>query len=75
MLRTDDLLNEAMALPVELRAQLVDELLKSLNLTQAEIDEAWAAEAERRITEIDEGKVKMIPGDEVFEKLRKRRNP
>jgi putative addiction module component (TIGR02574 family) len=55
MLKTDELLNEAISLPVELRAQLVDALLRSLNPAQAGIDESWAAEAERRIAEIEAG--------------------
>ncbi|NLZ07359.1 MAG: addiction module protein [Phycisphaerae bacterium] len=74
MLTTDELLNEAMSLPVELRAQLVDELLKSLNPTRAEIDELWAAEAERRVAEIEAGQAELIPGEEVFAKLLKRRS-
>jgi putative addiction module component (TIGR02574 family) len=74
MLTKDELLDEAIALPVELRAQLVDELLKSLNPARAEIDELWAAEAERRIAEIEAGQATLIPSDEVFAKLRKRRN-
>ncbi len=57
---------------MELRAKLVEELRKSLNPSQAEIDELWAVEAERRVAEIEAGKVKTIPGDEVFDKLRKR---
>ena len=69
---TDELINEVISLPVEQRARLVDELLKSLNPSQAEIDELWAGEAERRVAEIEAGKVKTIPGDEVFDKLRKR---
>jgi len=72
MSTTDELINEAKALPVELRAKLVDELLKSLNPSQAEIDELWAVEAEKRVAEIEAGKVKTIPGEEVFDKLRKR---
>jgi putative addiction module component (TIGR02574 family) len=72
MSTTDELINEAKSLPVELRAKLVDELLKSLNPSQAEIDELWAIEAEKRVAEIEEGKVKVIPGEEVFDKLRKR---
>jgi putative addiction module component (TIGR02574 family) len=72
MLKADDLIKEAISLPVELRARLVDELLKSLNPSQAEIDELWAAEAERRVSEIESGKVKPIPGEQVFQELRKR---
>jgi len=72
MLEAEELIQEAMSLPVELRARLVDELLKSLNPSQADIDALWAAEAERRIGEIESGKVKPIPGEQVFEELRKR---
>ncbi|MCU0914449.1 MAG: addiction module protein [Planctomycetes bacterium] len=72
MATTEELINEAISLPVELRAQLVDELLKSLNPSQAEIDELWSEEAERRVAEIETGQVRVIPGEEVFDKLRKR---
>ncbi len=72
MLKTDDLIKEAISLPVELRARLVDELLKSLNPSQVEMDELWAAEAEKRVDEIESGKVQPIPGEQVFRDLRKR---
>jgi putative addiction module component (TIGR02574 family) len=75
MSTTDELIDEAKSLPVELRAKLVDELLKSLNPSQAQIDELWRVEAERRVDEIETGKVKVIPGEEVFDKLRKRLGP
>ena len=52
---------------------MVDELLKSLNPARAEMDALWAAEAERRVAEIDAGEVELIPGKEVFDKLRERR--
>ena len=74
MLNTDELMDEAMSLPVELRAQLIDKLLKSLNPAQAEIDELWAVEAEKRVADIEAGQVQPIPGEEVFEKVRKRLN-
>ena len=57
------------SLPVEIRAQLVDKLLRSLHPVQKEIDELWAAEAEKRVEEIKSGKVKTIPGDKVFSKI------
>jgi len=72
MLKTDELIDEAISLPIELRAQLIDKLLKSMNPAQEEIDKLWAIEAEKRVAEIDSGKVKLIPGDEVFDKIRKR---
>jgi len=74
MLNADQLLKEAISLPVELRAQLADALLKSLNPGQAEIDSLWAAEAERRVAEIEAGQTELIPGEEVFAKLRERRS-
>jgi putative addiction module component (TIGR02574 family) len=70
MLKTDERLNEAISLPVELRAQLAEALLRSLNPTQARIDELWAQEAEKRVAEVETGKVRPLPGDQVFADLR-----
>ena len=36
------------------------------------VDEAWRVEIERRISEIDRGEVQLIPGDEVFARLRRK---
>ncbi len=74
MLTKNELIDEAISLPVELRAQLIEKLLKSLNPLQDEIDRLWAIEAERRVAEIESGQVQTISGEEVFEKLRKRLN-
>jgi putative addiction module component (TIGR02574 family) len=65
--------DDALSLPSDARVMLVERLLKSLNLpTQAEIDSLWAEEAERRVSQIDRGDVKLIPGDEVFAKIRQK---
>ena len=69
MIKSQELFDEAVSLPVEIRTQLVDKLLRSLHPVQKEIDELWAAEAEKRVEEIKSGKVKTIPGDEVFKKV------
>ena len=69
MIKSQELFYEAVSLPVEIRTQLVDKLLRSLHPVQKEIDELWAAEAEKRVEEIKSGKVKTIPGDEVFKKI------
>ena len=72
MIKTEELFDEAISLPVETRTLLVDKLLQSLNPTQAEIDILWAKETEKRVDEIRKGKVKTIPGDQVFSKIRDR---
>jgi putative addiction module component (TIGR02574 family) len=72
MISKDELISEAVSLPVEIRLQLVERLLESLNPSQKDIDELWAIEVERRVTEIDKGEVKTIPGDGVFRKLHNR---
>jgi putative addiction module component (TIGR02574 family) len=72
MIKTEDLFDEAISLPVEVRTQLVDKLLQSLNPTQTEIDNIWAKEAENRVEEIRTGKVKTVSGKQVFEKIRNR---
>jgi putative addiction module component (TIGR02574 family) len=72
MISKDELISEAMSLPVEIRLQLVERLLKSLNPSHRDIDELWAAEAERRIAEIENGEVETVSGEEVFHKLHAR---
>jgi putative addiction module component (TIGR02574 family) len=62
----DQILKAALALPPGARAMLADHLLASLHgPTQKEIDAAWAEEIERRIREIDKGKVELVDGDLV----------
>ncbi len=75
MIKTKELFDEAISLPVEIRTQLIEKLLRSLNPTQKEIDKVWAKEAERRVEEIRSGKVKTIPGEKVFKKIRDRLSP
>jgi len=70
---TAKLTNQILSLPCEDRIYMVDKLLESLNAPSSEEhDRLWAAEVERRIEEIDSGKVKTIPGDQVFAEARKK---
>jgi len=69
MISKDQLISEAVSLPVEIRVQLIERLLESLNPSHKDIDGLWAIEVERRVTEIDNGEVKTVPADEVFRKL------
>ncbi len=70
---TEKLADKLLSLPCEDRIYLIDRLLRSLNAPGREdIDKAWAAEAERRLDEIETGNQKTIPGEKVFKEIRKR---
>jgi len=67
----DRVIDEALSLPSNVRLSLVERLLTSLNLPiDEEINRLWAEEAERRVSQIEEGKAKLVPGEEVFAKIR-----
>ena len=74
MISKEELITEAISLPVEIRLQLVERLLQSLNPSYKDIDELWAIEAGRRVAEIKRGEVETVPGEEVLRKLHNRGN-
>jgi len=62
---------QVLSLPANERLALIDKLIMSLNLpVQSEVDELWATEAEKRIQDLDSGRVEAIPGEQVFATLR-----
>jgi putative addiction module component (TIGR02574 family) len=67
-----EIIQEAMSLPVEERATVVDSLLKTLNPPDMEIEKEWVRVAKRRLAELRSGRVKAIPGNEVFAEIRER---
>jgi putative addiction module component (TIGR02574 family) len=69
---TKEIIEEAIALPVEERVLVVDSLLRTLNTPNPEIDMAWADVAKRRLAELRSGRVRAIPGDLVFGRIRER---
>lgn len=60
---------EALKLTPGERAALAQRLLESLDV-DAEIEEAWAAEVERRIADVESGAVQVIPIDEALAQVR-----
>ena len=71
-MNTKQLIEEAVSLPVEERALVIESLLRSLNSPESEIDRKWTEEAKRRLVEIRSGSVESISGEEVFDKVWKR---
>ena len=68
-METKKLIEEVIALPVEERALIADSILISLNPTDLEIDMKWIKLAKERLDDLKSGKIKVIPGDEVFKKI------
>jgi putative addiction module component (TIGR02574 family) len=60
---------QALKLSAEERAELADRLIASLFEDQ-EIEDAWAAEVERRIEEIESGRAKLVPAAEAIARIR-----
>ena len=70
-MKTDDLIEEIRSLPVEERAHLADVILKSLNQPASDMDQKWGELAVQRLSDLKAGLVQAIPGEEVFEEIRK----
>jgi len=68
----EELARRARALSREDRLRLAEELLASLHeQPDPEIEAAWDEEIRRRIEEIESGKAKLVPAQEVFDEIRK----
>jgi putative addiction module component (TIGR02574 family) len=65
----DALEAEVLNLPALQRSHLLDRLINSLE-TDPEIQNAWAAEAERRDDELAQGKATALSGPSVLARLR-----
>jgi putative addiction module component (TIGR02574 family) len=60
---------QALKLTAEERAQLADRLIASL-FEDNEVEEAWATEVERRIEEIESGRVQLVPAADAIARAR-----
>jgi|JI9StandDraft_1071089.scaffolds.fasta_scaffold350343_2 putative addiction module component (TIGR02574 family) len=64
--------DEALAMPVEKRAELANLLLQSLNPANTEIEQAWAKEAEARLAAYQSGQLKAVDARQSLEQIRSR---
>ena len=69
------IVEQALALPKNARERLARQLLKSLHppeekISRKEWNRLWKAELERRLYEMESGKVKGIPAEKVMAELR-----
>jgi putative addiction module component (TIGR02574 family) len=67
--KLEEIMSVAMELSLEDRALLAGTLLVSLDEpSESEVESLWLDEAERRLRDFREGKVKGIPSEEVFKR-------
>lgn len=69
--RTQELLQKALSLPDDERAELAGSLIASLDTDiDPDVDTAWQAEIAQRADEVRSGKVSTVPWPEVQKKAR-----
>ena len=73
MNKKNELLKELLVLSPQEKASIIDELLKSLDKPDAEIDKLWKQESEARIDAYEKGQLKSVSIEEVFSKYKKTR--
>lgn len=65
----DDLIQQVLRLEPAKRFEVVEEILRSLDQPDPEIEKAWLEEAEHRLAEYRAGKSRSIPAEDVFGSL------
>lgn len=71
-MKTKELIAQIVDLPVDQRAKAVDQILKTFNQPDPEIEKAWIKEVQRRKKQVEAGEVELIPGEEVKQKIKDR---
>lgn len=61
---------EALKLSPEERASLADHLLASVGLN-GEVGDAWGAEIERRLADVEAGRTLLVPVEEAIQRARR----
>jgi putative addiction module component (TIGR02574 family) len=67
----DEIVEETKHWPPEQVGELVDRLTEDLHASAPEIEAAWKTEIDRRIAEIESGKVKGVSAEEVSVRIQK----
>lgn len=66
---TRELLSEALDLPLDERAKMAAELLESLEDVEADVEEAWAREIERRVAAARAGELASTDWRTVLDRV------
>jgi putative addiction module component (TIGR02574 family) len=65
-----ELLRKVLELSVTDRAELAGSLIETLDrIKEKSVEDAWEAEIVRRMEDLDSGRIKPVPHDEVLRRL------
>jgi putative addiction module component (TIGR02574 family) len=67
----DQIVEETRHWPPERVGELLDRLTEDLHASEPEVEAAWKTEIDRRIAEIESGKVKGVSAEEVSARIQK----
>ena len=68
----DEIVEETSQLPADVVAELIDRILLARHGgIEPDVEAAWKTEVDRRIEEIETGKVEGIPAEESLARVRK----
>jgi putative addiction module component (TIGR02574 family) len=70
MAEPHQILKDALELPPRERADLVEAIAASLE--GLDLGEEWEEEIRRRVEDVDSGRMRTIPADEVFSRIEQR---
>jgi len=73
-IKQDKLFEEIDILPIDLKTKLVDKILQSITPLNNSIDALWIEEVNKRKADIESGNVKLVDGNEVFQKISQKFN-
>jgi putative addiction module component (TIGR02574 family) len=66
----DKLTQQVLDLPLDQRSELAEKLLESLDeLAPEELEQVWAAEAERRFQAFEDGRIDAVDGTVVHREI------
>lgn len=71
MTKSSKLLKEALVLPVKEKSELIEQLIKSLDRPDPDIDDLWKKEVEKRIDAYNKGELSSISIQEAVAKYKK----
>lgn len=69
----DKIIQQALGLPPDERADVAERLLSSLEPPRSAIDQLWAEETESRIDTDERGEIESIRAEDVFNAIKNRK--